>query len=582
MKILRCAIRHFRGFETIEVVPRGHVLLVGPPRAGRSDLLGALSKVFEIDLTRLDERDFYKGDLSSDIEIEVTIGELGNELQQRFLDDLEFWDPAEAVLLPEAGDLHALPPGCVPVLRLAYRGRWDDIDERGDQVIYWPKRSDPTTDSLRRIRREDRQVFPFHRLQGGRPLNLAPRGLLRSALTATEAEALDAALGDMRNGIDLLSSNLASAVPVIAALTATIDLLRPYLGSDLPVEEIIRFLPDDGSLSGLLRALTPALDLGDEVGFHPLSRHGSTTHAQVAMAEAIATASHDRAVVIVDDFADSLDTASAQRLASLLRRSCGQVWLSTRRPDAARSFDSSELVRLARHPLGHHPSRSVHYGAIAITRAQRVAARELHRQILPAMTALGVIVVEGPHDAAGYAALAERRENADGSPPPEAYGVRILDGGAQGGIDKVAHFAETARGLGFRVVTLVDYDRDEALASSRLAALQAAADVVVRLPKGAAIEAALLDGLPDSEIVAGLSDLEPNYQLPLPAGWQTQSGTDLRDMAVRALKRATTGSTHLLSTPSEPRCRCWPRRPCKARWNAAAISTPARSYSYER
>ncbi len=99
MRILRCSIRHFRGFDDIEIVPRGHVLLVGAPRAGRSDLLGALSKVFEIDFTRLDERDFYQGDLSSDIEIEVTIGELGTELQQRFLDDLEFWDPAEAVLV---------------------------------------------------------------------------------------------------------------------------------------------------------------------------------------------------------------------------------------------------------------------------------------------------------------------------------------------------------------------------------------------------------------------------------------------------------------------------------------------------
>lgn len=536
MRILRCSIRHFRGFDDIEIVPRGHVLLVGAPRAGRSDLLGALSKVFEVDFTRLDERDFYQGDLSSDIEIEVTIGELGTELQQRFLDDLEFWDPVEAVLVPETSDLRALPADCVPVLRLAYRGRWDDIDERGDQVIYWPKRSDPGTDSLRRARREDRKVLPFHRLSGGRPLNLAPRGLLRSALTATEAEALDAALQEMREGIDRLSNDLASAVPVIAALTATIDVLRPYLGTDVPVEEIIRFLPDEGSLSGLLRALAPALDLGDEIGFLPLSRHGSTTHAQVAMAEAIATASHDQAVVVIDDFADLLDTASAQRLASLVRKTCGQVWVSTRRPDAARSFDSSELIRLARRPAGEHPSRRVHYGTVATTRAQRVAARELHRQILPAMTALGVIIVEGPHDAAGYAALAERLEDVDGSPPPEAYGVRILDGGAQGGIDKAAHLAETTRALGLRVVTLVDYDRDEAMAASRLAALQAAADVVVRLPKGMAIEAALLDGLPDPDVVVAFSDLEPNYQLPLPTGWQSLTGGDLRDAAIRALK----------------------------------------------
>ena len=346
MRILRCSVQNFRGFDYVEIVPRGHVLLVGEPRSGRSDLLAALSKVFEIDLTRLDERDFHRGNLDSDIEIEVTLGDLSGDLQQQFFDELEIWDPTEPTLIADADDLGSIPAGGEPALRLVYRGRWDDVDERGDQTIYWPKRSDPSTDSLRRVRREDRRAFPFHRLPGGKPLNLAPRGLLRSALTETEADALDEALQQMRDGIDRLSTDLAGALPVIEALNSTIAILRPYIGTDAPVEEIVRFLPDEGSLSGLLRALAPALDLSDDAGFLPLTRHGSTTHAQVAMAEAIATARHDDAVVTVDDFGDSLDTASAQRLAGLLRRESGQVWLSTRRPETAHSFEASELVRL--------------------------------------------------------------------------------------------------------------------------------------------------------------------------------------------------------------------------------------------
>lgn len=155
------------------------MLLVGEPRSGRSDLLAALNKVFEIDLTRLDERDFHRGDLTSDIGIEVALGDLSEVLQQQFLDELEFWDPAVSALVAEAEDIGALPESAVPVLRLAYRGRWDEVDEPGDQAIYWPKRSDLSTDLLRRVRREDRRTFPFHRLPGGKPLNLAPRGLLR-------------------------------------------------------------------------------------------------------------------------------------------------------------------------------------------------------------------------------------------------------------------------------------------------------------------------------------------------------------------------------------------------------------------
>lgn len=534
MRILRCTIENYRGFESTVIVTNGHVLLVGEPRSGRSDLLAGLSKVFEADLNRLEERDFFQNRTARDIQIEVTMGNLGRDLEQRFLDELEFWDTESNTLIPGSDELGAIPTGAETALRLAFRGRWDDIEERGDQAIYFPKRSDPTADDLRRVRREDRLAFPFHRLAGGRPLNLAPRGLLRSALTSAEAEVLSAVLQKMRDGIDRLSGDLTLALPVIGALEATVDVLRPYLETEAAAQDVVRFLPDEGSLSGLLRALTPELDLADGGGYLPLSRHGSTTHAQVSMAEAIASASHDRAIVTVDDFADSLDTTSAQRLASLLRRTCGQIWLSTRRPEVARSFEPPELIRLTR--TGGRGARQVHYGSWPMTRGQRVAARELHREILPAMTARGLIVVEGPHDAATYTALAERREEAQGAPPPEAFGIRIIDGGALGGIDKAAQLAEICRSLGFRVVSLVDYDQDEAQAASRLAALLAAGDAVVRLPKGMAIEAAILDGLPDADIVTALDDLGTAFRLPRSGNWKTLTGHDLRREAITALK----------------------------------------------
>ena len=198
VRILRCSMRNYRGFDELEIVPRGHILLVGAPRSGRSDVLNALSKVFELEQTRLDERDFHKGDLSLDIEIEVTLGDLSIDLSQRFLDDLEVWSPTDQKLIGVANDLAELPSGCVPVLRVAYRGRWDDIDQRGLQVVFTPKRSEAGIDALHRLRREDREALPFHRLVAGRPLNLAPRGLLRSSLSTTETDALNSALDDMR------------------------------------------------------------------------------------------------------------------------------------------------------------------------------------------------------------------------------------------------------------------------------------------------------------------------------------------------------------------------------------------------
>jgi hypothetical protein len=68
---------------------------VGQPGAGRSDLIEALWRVLSPDSTRFplsEDLDFHKRDLSKRIEIEVVLGELGPEIEQAFLDRLEYWD----------------------------------------------------------------------------------------------------------------------------------------------------------------------------------------------------------------------------------------------------------------------------------------------------------------------------------------------------------------------------------------------------------------------------------------------------------------------------------------------------------
>ncbi len=537
MRVLRCVVEHFRGFDRVEVVPGRHVLLVGEPRAGRSDLLTALGRTLNFDASRvLEEFDFHRGDTSQDIQIEVTLGDLGSALQEQFLDQTEFWSSRWAALIEGSEDPSLLPEDAAPVVRLAYRGRWDAEEERGEQVVYWPKFSDPNADDLRRVSRRDRAALPFIALAAGRPLNLAPRGGFRALLDADRPADVSDALRRMTDGVTVLSAELSQTPVVLDGLEKVLQPVRDHLGASAPTADVVRFLPDGGSLSGLLRSLAAALDLDDPAPHLPLARHGSTTTAQVSAAEALAAAGVSGAVVVIDDFGDMLDTASGQRLASLLRRGCGQVWLSTRRPEVARSFDIGDLVRLIRAPAGTTPCRKAHYGKRPESRAERVAARELHRQLLPAMTARSLIVAEGKHDPAAYAALAARLDAEQGIPPPEAYGIRMIDAGDDGGIGKVPQVAELARALGFHVVAMIDYDKGEEQAQKRLAAAQAAAHAVVRLPPGCAIERALLDAVPDADVVAALTTLNGWYQFSLPPGWQQASGASLRRHAVEALK----------------------------------------------
>ena len=534
MRIARVRIKGFRGYREVEVLPATHVLLVGEPRSGRTDLLSAISLVLDSNNPRtITEFDFHQQDTSGLIDIEVTLVNLDPLIQQRFLDQLEFWDHDASEIVHGSDDPSDIPSTAELAVRVAYRARWEVSEETAEQVRYWPKTSDPGSDIFARVSRVDRSAFPFVRLGGGRPLNIAPQGGFRTFVNSKRSGDLSAAMDGIRAGLEDLSRQLGDQSLVVEALETVLEPLRPYLGLDDNIGESVRFAPEGGSLAAFLRSMLPSLDL-DDGGFLPLSRHGSTARAQVEAAELVARGAAGGGVVLVDDFGDSLDAATAEHLAGLLRSSTAQVWLSTRRAEIARAFEIEDLVRLARR-RSETGERSVHYGARPTSRSERLAARELHRQLLPAMTAKAVLVVEGSHDLSGYSAVAERL-GSTGLIAPAAYGIRIIDaGGGGGGIDAVPRVCALARNLGFRAVAIVDYDSNESRAAERLVALLAEADSVVRLPSGTAVESAILD-VDDADVVNALRVLNQSYRLPLATGWDKLAGKDLRSEARKALK----------------------------------------------
>src|SRR4051812_10972863 len=88
VRIYRIELRHFRGFEELAIAANEHVVIMGEPGSGRSDLIDALDRVFSPDYTRSRmpvEFDFFKKDTNSHAEVEVTLGQLGDELEQAFL-----------------------------------------------------------------------------------------------------------------------------------------------------------------------------------------------------------------------------------------------------------------------------------------------------------------------------------------------------------------------------------------------------------------------------------------------------------------------------------------------------------------
>jgi hypothetical protein len=437
-------------------------------------------------------------------EVEVVLADLGEALAQHFYRRLELWDRYGEELVAESTaeqldqDRHEL------VLRLCYRLRWNPEEGVGEHWVDYPKTSNPDDESYDRVRRPDRLMLPFVSLEPGQPLTLRP-GSAFHKLLISGGDDLATALEELSAAVDSATDGL-SATEVISAVLD--DVLRPVRGTlgvdpTIAVEDVVSFRAEGGSVAGLLRALQPALRLGTSEAL-PLRRHGSTTAAVLAAAETLVAAQKGDAVVVCDDFGDQLDAGATEHLARELRGSCAQLWLSTRRPEAARTFQPAEMIRLS----AVRGARGVHQLIEPSDKRELRVLRQLHLQLLPAMSSRAVVVFEGRHDVAALTALSQHRNQ----PTPAAYGIRLVEGDGHTEVIKVC---KLARQLGFRVIAALDFDKSGAGADTSFAEVQQVADGVVRLPEKFAIELALVHGIPRQILVVFFTELNTQWQLGL-------------------------------------------------------------------
>ncbi|MFI6827610.1 TOPRIM nucleotidyl transferase/hydrolase domain-containing protein [Kribbella sp. NPDC050241] len=382
-------------------------------------------------------------------------------------------------------------------LRLAYRVTYDAATDALEHRVYYPVLSEPTSDKYVRVPTAVRLMIPVVFLDAARPLQLRAEGLLRRLVAGHGPEAATTALRALEAQI-VAAAGALSGTPVISTvLNAVLSDTGPARRiGDRPVSATdVQFLPEDGSLAGLLRALQPVMTL-DQAGPLPLGNHGSTTSAVLAAAEALIMASSTQGALIVgDDLGEGLDGPATEHLAGALRAGSAQVWLTTRRADAARAFEVGEIVRLTRHT----GVRAVHVVDPPADRKEAAVHRHVQGQLLPALTATTVVICEGRHDLVAFSAADRRR--AAPELPLAAYGVRIVsaDTGSGGGTTQIPRVANLAKQLGYRVVALIDGD-PEKTSADKVQEIEDACDVVVRLPDSMAIERAILTGATTAQL----------------------------------------------------------------------------------
>jgi putative ATP-dependent endonuclease of OLD family len=542
VRVLRLKLSHFRGFEKLTIKPSGHVVLVGEPGAGRSDVAEALERVLWADSIRArtpSDLDFFGRDKSKRAEVEVVLGDLGTMLEQEFFDQLELWDREGKRIVAELGDPELIDRAEYDLtVRLCYRIRWNEAEDLAEHWVDYPKSSDPDAGIESRVPRSEREAIPFAGRGAGKPLDLSIRGVFRRLVEQTDGDDFAKALEGLESHIEDLAGEFSQTTQISTVLEQVLKEARLPLGlGSKAAADIVRFLPEGGSLGGLLRSLAPAVDLGDGADLLPLQRHGSTVAAILTATQSLA-AIGNAGIVVVDDFGESLDAASSNHLASAIRAAVGQVWLSTRRSQVVEAFAPDEIVRLARVADG---TRKVFYGRAPATKPERLAARHFSTQLLPAIASRAVVVVEGPHDRAALISLARRRHSEQGVALPSARGVTILDAGAadaSGGSSAIPRLTKLARTLGFRTVALLDHDGTGQQIEAELEAALADADAVVRLPHRCAIEKALLTGLSDEVIRAATEEVAAGFAVTVPAGLDGLTGGQLATAVAKFLKQS--------------------------------------------
>lgn len=543
MKIRELHIQNFRGLSDLTIRPNGHVVLMGEPRAGRSTVVNALARVLAFSRGRRDditELDFHRGDTSEPIRITLTIGELDPQSQQEFFDHLEVWDEGEAHIVEKTDSPDQIDLARYSwAVRIAYEAQW--VADRGsaDDHVFFPKQSDPSADHFVRVRRPDLDALNFRSLRprSERPLVLGPRSDFREVVDRIEADEMDfaTAIGNYVEGVGEAARYLDGSDQMRTALAEVLAPLRVLLGTPDDGERSVRFMPDDGSTSGLLRSLGATFDFGDGAGPLPLWRQGQSVESVLKVAEVVAAVAQVEPILAIDDLGDGMDTAAASHLAAELRNRTGQVWITTRHAAVAEVLEPREVIRLGRKVNG---SAFVRRGRQPTGKADSIIHRHWHRNILPALSYRAVVVVEGPNDFSALHALALRLLRDHHKQPPATQHVAFINAGApgDGGYHNVLRLGREARLMGLRAVAAIDGDISDS-AKRFLESMKGQVAAVVRLPDGQAIEAAIIDSVPDDVLVQVLQELASAAGIEVPPVITGTGGSDLRKGAIGFIKK---------------------------------------------
>jgi hypothetical protein len=525
MRARKISIQNFRGLEAAEVLLGENLALSGEPRAGRSTVIEAFRRVLLPQPMRrqiLDDLDFHNRRTTLPIEIEVILGDLGDEFEQDFFNQLESWDKTSSSIIDKAPETEG-EEWCV---RLAYHAEWRPESQQIDHFVYFPKTSDPENQSWARVSTSTLERLPIINFSlDEQVLSVASRTQFRGLVDEADGSDFVSSLNDFAADVVSLGESVAKTTQVVDAL-ARVTKNREQALSLENSDEPLSYTLGRGGVAGVLRALAPTLKI-DEGESLPVDRHGSTLTSAIGAAQSIAEVRDRQGIVLADDFGEAMNEVGARSAIHALLQAADQCIVSTRRASALQSFELSELARLTI----RNGKTALHRGSKPATRSERIAIRHLGLQILPAVASETVMIVEGHHDFAALDALQRRRDI--GAPQLAGAQISLIHAAAadgSGGDGAIPRLAALAKQFGFHVIGVIDGDLGNEVQTERI---KSAGDAVIRLPDGMAIERLLVEELDAAELREIINLLE----IPTRADLLALDDEELRAGFTKDLKR---------------------------------------------
>ncbi|MBX6740512.1 MAG: AAA family ATPase [Acetobacteraceae bacterium] len=424
------SIRNFRGIKRLDWAPRlGINALIGPGDMGKTSIIEAIEMALTPGAPNVSDTDFYGLDVSKNICIEVTVGDLSDLLL-----DLEANLPLRG-FDATAGTVHPEPSGRLePVLtvRLSANG---DLDVRRQLVR-------PVPDG------EEQADLP--RLVRGALVPLRLRTMADHYLS----------LGERSPATRIAEEALATKPALAAAFRAARQAFASnWMGSLAPVVQALDQIARDVGVPRAIEAQAQ-LDLrtsrwGDaRIALH--DKHGlplrtmGTGSCRLLGAGLQARAAGERSITLIDELEHGLEPYRIARLLHHLGSKASearqQVFLTTHSPVVLRELSAAQIRVVRRDPVT---------GEVRVRNADtEPEGQALLRACPEAFLSPSVLVCEGKTEQ-GLVRGLDLHRGESGGPTMAFLGVTTCDGH---GYPSAVQRARALQALGYRVAVLRDDD----------------------------------------------------------------------------------------------------------------------------